>query len=115
MYKEYHEVPYNSKIKEAILGPFSWSQLFWLAPACYMSYQIAIRVPKLPFDSILFNRIHWFLPIIIAVIFVTFKHPNTNLSLSQYLITMAKFKMRQRTFYYTRKNIGNSKRKNERR
>lgn len=107
MYKDYHEVPFNSKIKEAIVGPFSWSQLLWLAPACYLSYQIAMNVPKLPIDYALFNRIHYFLPIIIALIFVMFKHPKTNLTLSQYLIVQLKFKMRQRSFYYRRKRMPN--------
>lgn len=107
MYKEFHEVPFNSNIKEAIIGPFSWGQLLWLAPACYLSYQIANHVPKLPIDSIIFNRIHYFLPIIIALIFVMVKHPNTNLTLAQYLIVQIKFRARQRTFYYRRKRMPN--------
>lgn len=113
MYKEYHEVPFNSKIKEAIIGPFSWSQLLWLAPACYLSTQIATHVPKLPIDYILFNRIHYFLPIIIALIFVMFKHPKTNLTLSQYLKVQLKFKFRQRSFYYRRKRMPIMKKRSE--
>jgi len=105
MYKEYHEVPFNSKIKETIIGPFSWSQLMWLAPACYLSYQIAQHVPPLPFNSLIFDRIHYFLPIIIAMIFVMFKHPKTNLTLSQYLIVQIKLNNRKRTFYYRRERM----------
>lgn len=106
MYGQYHEVPYNSKIKETIIGPFSWSQLLWLAPACYLSFQIASKVPKLPIgDSIIWSRIHWFFPIIVAIIFITFKHPKTNLTLSKYLIVMIKFHLRQKVFYYRRENM----------
>ncbi|MEQ2529086.1 hypothetical protein WMO40_20640 [Bacillaceae bacterium CLA-AA-H227] len=105
MYGEYHEVPYKSNVQEAIIGPFSWSQLLWLAPGVIGSYQLAKIIPKIPVDSILFSRIHWFIPIVISLVFAFFKDPKTNLSLFQLIVTKVKLKKRNRTFYYRRKNM----------
>lgn len=106
MYKEYHDIPYNSKIEEAIIGSFSLGQLAWLAPAAFLSFQLSQHVPLLPFvESDVFSRIHWFLPIIIAVIFIKVKHPKTNLTLSKYMVLMIRFKFRRKRFHYRRVNI----------
>jgi hypothetical protein len=105
MYKDMHEIPYNSKVKEAIIGPFSWGQLAWLAPGLFGSYHIAQWIPKLPIDSLLFSRVHWFIPIIIALIFSSFKDHKTNLTLAQKIVSYIKLRRRNRTFYYRRKNM----------
>jgi len=106
MYKQYHDIPYNSKIEEAIIGSFSLGQLAWLAPAAFLSFQLSQHVPLLPFvESDIFSRIHWFLPIIIAFIFIKIKHPKTNLTLSKYMILMIKFKFKRKRFIYKRVNI----------
>lgn len=105
MYKDMHEIPYDSKVKEAILGPFGWSQLAWLAPGLYGSYLFAQWLPKLPFDSLIFARIHWFIPLIIAVVFMSFRDRKTNLSLYQLIRTQILLRHRQRKFLYRRKNM----------
>lgn len=105
MYGEYHEVPYKSNVQEAIIGPFSWSQLLWLAPGVMGSYKLATIFPTLPIDSMIFSRIHWFIPIIISLIFAFFKDPKTNLSLFELILTKIKLRARNRTFYYRRKNM----------
>ncbi|WP_019156882.1 hypothetical protein [Robertmurraya massiliosenegalensis] len=105
MYGQYHEVPYNSNVEEAIIGPFSWSQLLWLAPGIMGTYQVAQIFPKLPLGSLIFDRVHWFIPIIISLVFAFFKDPKTNLSLFQLILTKIKLKARNRTFYYRRKNM----------
>lgn len=109
-----HEVPYNSKVKEAIIGPFSWGQLAWIAPGLLGSYKLAQWIPKIPIDSILFSRIHWFIPLIISLIFATFKDRKTNLTLAQLIITHIKLRNRKRTFYYKRKNMPSWKEVEER-
>lgn len=105
MYRDTHEVPYNSKIKEAILGPFGWSQLAWLVPGIYGSYLFAQVFPKLPFDSLIFSRIHWFIPVAIAVVFMAFKDRKTNLTLFQKIVSEVSIRHRQRKFLYRRKNM----------
>lgn len=105
MYGEYHEVPYKSNVQEAIIGPFSWSQLLWLAPGVIGSYNLATIFPKLPIDSFIFARVHWFIPIIISLIFAFFKDHKTNLSLFELILTKIKLRARNRTFYYRRKNM----------
>lgn len=105
MYGEYHEVPYKSNVQEAIIGPFSWSQLLWLTPGVIGSYKLATLVPKLPIDSFLFSRIHWITPIIISLMFAFFKDPKTNLSLFGLITTKIRLRVRNRTFYYRRRNM----------
>lgn len=105
MYGEYHEVPYKSNVQEAIIGPFSWRQLLWLAPGVMGTYQFATHIPKLPMDSLLFSRVHWLIPIIISLIFAYFKDHKTNLSLFGLIVTKTKLLFRNRTFYYRRKNM----------
>lgn len=105
VYGEYHEVPYKSNVKEAIIANFSWGQLLWLAPGVILSYKVATNIPKLPIDSLVFSRIHWFLPLIISIIFATFKDPTTNLSLAKMLIGHIKLRIRNRKFTYRRKNM----------
>lgn len=109
-----HEVPYNSKVKEAIIGPFSWGQLAWIAPGLYGSYYLAQWIPKLPIDSLVFSRIHWFIPLGIAIVFATFKDRKTNLTLAQLIITHIQLRKRKRTFYYRRKNMPSWKEVEER-
>lgn len=108
MYGEYHEVPYKSNVQEAIIGPFSWSQLLWLAPGIWGTYQLATTLPKLPIDSMVFSRVHWFFPIIISLIFAFFRDSKTNLSLYELIVTKIKLRARNRTFYYRRKNMPSS-------
>lgn len=105
MYGQFHEVPYNSRVKEAIIGPFSWGQLGWLTPGVLATYKLAEWLPKLPIDSILFSRIHWLLPLAISVVFAVFKDPKTNLTLAQLFITQVKLRTRRRVFYYRRSNM----------
>lgn len=105
MYGQYHEVPYNSKVKEAIIGPFSWSQLGWLAPGVIATYKLAEWIPKLPIDSTVFSRIHWLIPLLITFIFAYFKDPKTNLTLPQLIMTQIKIRTRRRSFYYRRVNM----------
>lgn len=105
IYRDMHEVPYNSKVKEAIIGPFSWGQLAWIAPGLYGSYQLAKWIPKIPIDSLIFSRVHWFIPLIISIIFATFRDRNTNLTLLQLIITHINLRRRQRKFLYRRKNM----------
>lgn len=105
MYKDMHEVPYNSKIKEAIIGPFGWGQLMWLAPGLYGSFIFAKFIPKIPIDSVVFSRIHWFVPIAIALIFMSFRDRKTNLSLFQKIVSEVSLRRRQRKFLYRRKNM----------
>lgn len=103
-YRHHHNIPYNSKIEEAIVASFSWGQLLWLAPAVFLSFQMT-KLPLLPFDSFLFSRLHWALPIVIAIVFIKVKHPKTNLTLSKYLILMLKLRKRRRKFLYKRESI----------
>lgn len=105
MYGQYHEVPYKSNVEESIIGPFSWSQLLWLAPGVIGAYQLSQFVPKLPLDSMLFSRIHFFIPIVISLVFAFFKDPKTNLSLFQLIVTKVKLHRRNRIFYYRRRNM----------
>jgi hypothetical protein len=105
MYGQFHEVPYNSKVKEAIIGPFSWAQLAWLAPGVISTFYLSQWIPKLPIDSLIFARIHWFIPITISLIFGFFKDKKTNLTLAQLIITQVKLRRRNRSFYYRRKNM----------
>lgn len=102
---QYHEVPYKSNVKERIVAGLSWEQLLWVAPGVILSFQIATNVPKLPFDSILFSRVHWFVPLIISLVFATFKDPRTNLSLFQLMLVKQKLKRRKRTFLYRRSKM----------
>lgn len=105
MYKDSHEVPYNSRVKEAIIGPFSWGQLVWIAPGLFGTFKLAQWIPKIPIDSLLFSRIHWAIPLIIAIVFATFKDRKTNLSLAKLIYTHIALRNRQRTFYYRKKNM----------
>jgi hypothetical protein len=109
MYGQYHEVPYKSNVQEAIIGPFSWSQLLWLTPGVIGSYKLATTIPKLPINSFIFARIHWIIPIIISLIFAFFKDPKTNLSLFELLVTKIKLRNRNRVFHYRRKNMPSAK------
>lgn len=100
-----HEVPYNSKIKERIIGPFSSGQLLWIAPGVLLSFQIAQFLPKLPIENLVFSRIHWAIPFFISLIFATFKDSKTNLTLFQLIRTKSALKRRNRVFYYRRRNM----------
>lgn len=105
MYGERHEIPYDSKVKEAIIARLSWGQLAYIAPGVILSYKLSTVVPKIPVDSIVTSRIHWFMPLIIAFLFAFMKDSKTNLPLMEYIITKVKLKLRKRTFYYRRKNM----------
>jgi len=101
---EYHELPYDSKVEERILGPFSLSQLGWLVPGVLGSYKLAQNIPKLPFDAIVLSRLHYLIPLAISLAFAFFKDPKTNLSLWGLIKMKFEVKRRNRKFIYRRYN-----------
>ena len=103
---DYHEMPYRSGLKERILGPFSFSHLAWLAPGLITSGKISEVYPQITFiDSMVFNRIHLLVPVLISLVFAYFKDKKTNLTLFDLIVTKIKIRFRRRVYYYRRKNM----------
>ncbi|MDX8367179.1 hypothetical protein [Cytobacillus sp. IB215665] len=101
----HHELPFDSGLEEKILGPLSFSKLMFIAPSLIVVDQIANIYPKLPFDSIVFSRIHLAIPVVIAIVLAYFKDNRTNLTLPQLILTKLSLKRRRRVFYYQRINF----------
>lgn len=101
---EVHEIPYDSKVQERIIGPFSLGQVVWILPSAIVSYQFSQLIPKIPIDSIIFSRIHWLLPLGIGFLFAYFKNTKTNQSLFETILTYILIRKRRRVFVYKRYN-----------
>jgi len=108
MYREIHELPYQSGLKEKFLslGPFSFSlsESAWLAFGLTMSYQMTKYVPPVPFLSFPWKYVHYLIPLIAAFFFSRANHPATGIPLWQYMIRWIQVRTRQRVFYYRKVN-----------
>jgi len=107
-YKDIHEMPYRSGIKEKFfsIGNFSLSlgESGWMALGLIISYQMSKYISVLPF-SFPFSHIHYAIPVAITYFLSKAKHPRTGLALSTYLIRWYAIRRRNRVFYYRKSNI----------
>ena len=107
-YREMHELPYRSGLKEKFftLGPVSLSlaETGWVALGLIAAFQLKNLIPILPF-SFPFSHIHYALPVVVTYIIAKAKHPRTGLSLAAYLIRWYAIRTRPRVFYYRKINI----------
>ncbi|MFT9486603.1 MAG: hypothetical protein ACH0QD_04440 [Tepidibacillus sp.] len=103
MWGEGHPLPYESKIKEKIVGPLSLDEFGWIALGTFLSYQMSKYVPRIGNDFI-FSRIHYLLPIAITWLFAYGIHPRTGLPIGKYLILITKLRLRRRKFLYRKVN-----------
>lgn len=107
-YRESHELPYQSGLKEKFLslGPLTLSlgETGWVAVGVILSYKMAQTVPPLPFISVPFKYLHYLLPMVVTYFFSKAKHPATGVPLWQYLWRWASIRRRNRVFYYRKVN-----------
>lgn len=108
MYREIHELPYQSGLKEKFLsiGPFSFSlgESTWVGLGVMLSYKMTQYVPPIPFLSMPWDYVHYLIPLLVAYFFSKAKHPSTGLSLWKYMIRWVQIRTRQRVFYYRKVN-----------
>jgi hypothetical protein len=103
-WREHHPMPYQSKLKEKFLGPFSLSETAWLGFGLYLSYQLSKLTN--PFgDDIIFSRIHYLIPLGITAFLAFGRHPRTGLAIGKYVITIVNLRRRRRKFLYRKVNI----------
>ncbi|SHN66256.1 hypothetical protein [Desulfitobacterium chlororespirans] len=108
MYRETHELPYQSGLKEKFfsLGPFSFSldESIWIAAGVTISYQMTEYIPPIGFLTFPWGYVHYFIPTLLAAFFARAKHPATGKTLVQYAIRWIQIRVRQRVFYYRKVN-----------
>ena len=106
-YREFHELPYQSGIKEKFfsLGPVSLSldEAAWVFGGIIMSYHLSKKIPPLDLFSFPFSHLHYTIPVLAAYFFAKAKHPRTGISLWKYILRWVAVRRRERVFYYNRK------------
>ncbi|CAN7767413.1 hypothetical protein LJR153_007320 [Paenibacillus sp. LjRoot153] len=106
MWGDNHPLPYNSQIKERLIGRFSFGQSIWIATGIYMAVKMSKNVPTIPFiDNFIVCRIHYLLPIAVAIFFGFAKHNKTGLMFGNYLGLILRLRFKRRKFLYRKKNI----------
>lgn len=108
MYRESHELPYQSGLKESFLklGPFVFSldEAGWVALGLILSYKMVQIVPPIPFLPIPWKYVHYIIPALVMYFFSRAKHPATGIPLWKYMYRWISVRMRQRVFYYRKVN-----------
>lgn len=107
-YREIHELPYQSGLKENFLklGPFAFSlgETAWVTLGVILSYKMVQFVPPIPFLSIPWKYGHYLIPTLVMYFFSKAKHSTTNIPLWKYMFRWVAVRMRQRVFYYRKVN-----------
>lgn len=107
-YQEFHELPYQSGLKEKFLsiGPFAFSlgESAWVGLGIIISYKMALNVPPIPFLSFPWKYLHYLIPLLVTYFFAKAKHPTTGISLWKYIGRWVAIRIRQRVFYYRKVN-----------
>lgn len=98
-----HPLPYNSKIKERLIGRFSFGQSAWILAGLFLSYKMSQYVPRLGNDM-LFSRIHYLLPLALCLFLCYTKQPATGLPIGKYILIIVNLRMRRRTYLYRKRN-----------
>jgi hypothetical protein len=108
MYRQIHELPYQSGVKERFfsLGPFSFSlgESGWVALGLYLSYQLTKNVGPLPLP-IPASHLHYAIPLLATYFFSKARHPATGIPLWEYFGRWVAVRRRKRAFYYRKSNI----------
>lgn len=108
-YREIHELPYQSGLKEKFvsIGPLSlsFSESIWVGIGTVLSYKMVFYVPPIPYLPMPYNYIHYLLPLLITIFFSKAKHPTTGLPLWKYIKRWIAIRHRQRVFYYRKSHI----------
>lgn len=105
MYKEHHPIPYQTKMRERFLGPFSISEALWLFSGAVLSFQMTKIVPPLPLNTVIIKYIHYLIPIGVAAFMAYAIHPRTGFSMSKYLFIIFLMRFRRRKFTYRKVNM----------
>jgi len=107
-YRESHELPYQSGLKEKFLsiGPVALSlgETGWVALGVVLSDKMVQYVPPIPFVSFPFSYLHYLIPLAITYFFSKAKHPATGIPLWKYFGRWIAVRRRQRVFYYRKVN-----------
>lgn len=107
-YREIHELPYQSGIKEKFLslGPVSLSleETGWVALGILLSYKMAKTVPPVSFLMFPFSHIHYAIPLVVSYFLSKAKHPRTGIPLWKYIGRWVAVRRRPRVFYYQKVN-----------
>lgn len=107
-YKESHELPYQSGLKEKFLslGPISLSlgETGWVALGVFLTSKMVQYVPPIPYVPIPGNSLHYLIPLVTTYFFSKAKHPATGLPLWQYFARWVTIRQRQREYYYRKVN-----------
>ena len=109
LYREIHELPYQSGIKEKFLtlGPLALSlgEAGWMGLGVTVSYKLAKTVPPISFLPFPLGYVHYVAPLIVTYFFSKAKHPSTRIPLWKYIARWVAIRRRPRVFYYRRSNI----------
>ncbi|KLU61440.1 hypothetical protein CEB3_c21190 [Peptococcaceae bacterium CEB3] len=108
MYREIHELPYQSGLKEIFfsLGPlaFSLGEFAWIAAGVIVSYKMTQIVPPIPLLPFPLKYLHYPIPLLVAYFFAKASHPATGVPLWKYILRWVAVRRRQRVFYYRKIN-----------
>jgi hypothetical protein len=105
-YREFHELPYQSGIKEKFftLGPVSLSldESAWVFFGIILSYNMTKHLPPMEMLSFPFSHLYYVIPVLVTYFFAKAKHPRTGISLWKYIGRWLAIRKRERVFYYCR-------------
>jgi hypothetical protein len=97
----YHSLPPDPPKEKYAFG-LGLVELGWMLAGVILSYKLFKIVPPLPVKNFLFTKIHALLPLFITAFFAFGKLPQTGLSISEEIVNMIEFKLRNRTLLYRR-------------
>lgn len=106
--REFHPIPYQSKIREKFISIFgiglSLSQSIWCAVGGMLSYQMSLVVPRIG-DDWFYSRLHYAIPFGICLFLCYGTHSATGLQLWRYMLDAAYARVRRRKFLYKKQSI----------
>jgi hypothetical protein len=106
MWGDNHPLPYNSQIKERLIGRFSFGQSIWIGTGIFLSVKMSKIVPLIPFiNNFIICRIHYLFPLAVMVFFGFARHKKTGLMYGSYLSLILRLRFKRRKYLYRKKNI----------
>lgn len=105
MWGQHHPLPYQTKMRERFLGPFSISEALWMFGGVMLSIHMTKVVPPLPLNTVVIKYFHYLIPVGVAAFMAYATHPRTGFSISKYLLLIFLMRFRRRKFLYRKVNI----------